>query len=80
MAKAESAQNSPIQPEMTILDVISEYRETEAVFKRYDEYAGECLCCRALFDSLQEVCEKYGLNLEKFLADLRDSAKINYPI
>ncbi|MBW2099582.1 MAG: hypothetical protein JRG68_02275 [Deltaproteobacteria bacterium] len=58
---------------MTILEVISEYGETEPVFKRYDEYAGECLCCRALFDSLQEVSEKYGLNLEKFLADLKSA-------
>lgn len=71
MAKAESAQDSPIRREMTILEVISEYGETEAVFKRYDEYAGECLCCRALFDSLQEVSEKYGFNLKKFMADLK---------
>ncbi|MBW1758995.1 MAG: hypothetical protein JRI88_01495 [Deltaproteobacteria bacterium] len=58
---------------MTILEIISECGETEAVFKKYDEYAGECLCCRALFDSLQEVSEKYGLNLEKFLADLKSA-------
>ena len=60
---------------MTILDVDSRYRETEAVFGKYDEKAGVCLCCNALFEPLQDVAEKYGLNLEKLLADLETVAK-----
>jgi len=59
-----------IRPEMTILDVISQYRQTESVFKAYDEKAGVCLCCEALFDSLKDIATKYGLNLEKLLSDL----------
>jgi len=55
---------------MTVLDVISRYRETEAVFKRYDERAGGCICCQALFDSVQRVAEKYRLDLSELLADL----------
>ena len=31
-----------IHAEMTVLDVVSKYRETEAVFKQYDQQAGEC--------------------------------------
>jgi len=63
-----------IQPDMTILDVVSRYRQAEAVFAKYDEKAGVCLCCEALFDSLHQIAERYGLDLEKLLADLNTVA------
>lgn len=63
-----------IEPSMTILDVVSAYRQTEAVFKRYDEKTGACLCCQALFESLHDVSEKYGLDLNHLLADLKQAA------
>jgi hypothetical protein len=56
---------------MTILDLVSRYRQTEAVFKQYDEKAGVCLCCEALFDPLKDVADKYHLDLAKLTADLR---------
>jgi hypothetical protein len=59
-----------LHPGMTVLDVVSRYRETEAVFKRYDEQAGECICCQALFESVQDVAKKYHLDLTELLADL----------
>ncbi|MBW2604670.1 MAG: hypothetical protein JRE28_10205 [Deltaproteobacteria bacterium] len=55
---------------MTVLDVVSTYRKTEAVFKEYDRRAGECICCRALFETLQDVAKKYGFSLGKLVADL----------
>jgi len=65
---------SPIDPEMTILDVISRHRKTEAVFKKYDEQAGVCLCCEALFEPLYRVADRYGLDLQKLLNDLGEVA------
>jgi hypothetical protein len=65
----------PITPDMTVLDVVSTYRETEDVFRRYDNQAGECICCNALFDTLQEVATKYGLNLQELLAELCAAAQ-----
>jgi hypothetical protein len=59
-----------ITPEMTVLDVICQCRQTEEVFRKYDAAAGVCLCCQALFDSLANVAGKYGLDLERLLADL----------
>ena len=59
---------------MTVLDVVSKYRDTEAVFKKYDREAGVCICCQALFDTLVDVSEKYGLNLDQFLHDLISAA------
>ncbi|MCF8083404.1 MAG: hypothetical protein K9M96_09925 [Deltaproteobacteria bacterium] len=60
-----------IHPEMTVLDVVSRFRQTEGVFKKYDVQAGECICCQSLFDSLKEVAEKYNLDLNRFLSDLK---------
>lgn len=68
--KAMSDSRNAIRPEMTVLDIVSRYRQTEAVFKRYDALAGECICCQALFETLRDVAKKYNLDLKEFLADL----------
>lgn len=59
-----------IDPHMTVLDVVSEHEETIAVFQGYDAQAGECICCQALFESIQAVAEKYGLDLGEMLGRL----------
>ncbi|MBN1850571.1 MAG: hypothetical protein JW932_18525 [Deltaproteobacteria bacterium] len=58
---------------MTVLDIVSKYRETEAVFKKYNQKAGECICCQALFDTVQDVTRKYGLDLAKLIVALEDA-------
>jgi len=62
--------NHLINPEMTVLDIISKYRKTEEVFRKYDEKAGECICCRALFDPLKELSKRYGLDMERLIAEI----------
>jgi hypothetical protein len=74
MMRNQSEGSPPISPDMTILDVVSQYRSTETVFKQYDEMAGVCLCCQALFDPLKDVADKYGLDLKLLMADLVDAA------
>jgi hypothetical protein len=66
-----------IAPEMTVLDIVSSYRQTEAVFKSWDRRAGECICCRALFDTVAQVAVRYGLDLDRLLADLDAAANDN---
>jgi len=56
--------------EMTVLDIVSKYPATEAVFKSYDEQTGECICCQMLFESVQQVTEKYNLDLDGLLGKL----------
>lgn len=63
-----------IRPEMTVLDIVCQYRQTEAVFRQYEKDAGACLLCEALFDPLAEVAGKYGLDLKKLVADLERAA------
>jgi hypothetical protein len=53
---------------MTVLEVIEQRRCTEAVFKALEAETGHCICCEALFDTLEQVARRYGLNL----ADLLD--------
>jgi len=64
-----------IQPDMTVLDVVSRYRQTEAVFKKYDEQAGVCICCEALFDPLNNVSKRYKVNLGELIEDLTRAAE-----
>jgi ADP-dependent NAD(P)H-hydrate dehydratase / NAD(P)H-hydrate epimerase len=65
--------DSPIKPEMTVLEVLKSYRDTEAVFRRYDEKAGECICCNALFESLEHMAAHYNINLDDLLTELEES-------
>ena len=62
--------SQPITPDMTILDIVSKFRQTEAVFRQFDQKAGECLCCNALFDPLEDVADRYGLDLRELMAKL----------
>ncbi len=61
-----------LTPGMTILEVLSRHRPTEAVFRRYEALTGDCLLCHALFDSLAEVAARYHLDVDRLLADLED--------
>ena len=77
LGKTVLKKNNQIHPEMTVLDVLSRYRKTEEVFKLYDEQAGECICCQALFETLRNIAVRYGLNLDKLLLDLEAAASIS---
>ena len=63
-----------IRPDMTLLDIISRYRETETVFKSYDISAGECICCNCLFDTLEQMAGKYRFDMEKIQKELEEAA------
>lgn len=73
MTAMDSRRVQRITPGMTVLEVIDRYRNTESVFKKYDEQAGVCLCCQALFETIGEVAEKYRLNLDQILSDLESA-------
>jgi hypothetical protein len=62
---------SQITAKMTVLEILCYNRQTEQVFRRYDAAAGVCLCCQSLFDSLEDLSQKYGLDLDKLLDDLK---------
>jgi hypothetical protein len=72
MGKGLTRKDRSISPEMTVMDVLSRYRATEAVFRKYDK-AGECICCNALFEPLEHVASRYDLNLDELLTELEQS-------
>jgi iron-sulfur cluster repair protein YtfE (RIC family) len=65
-----------ISPDMTVLDIVSKYSETVEIFKNYDKQAGECICCCSLFETLEEISEKYDIDLKKLLDDLCNHVEI----
>jgi predicted DNA-binding ribbon-helix-helix protein len=67
-------EKAPITSEMTIVEVLSQHRQTEEVFRRYEGGAQGCLLCHALFDTLEEVAAKYRLDLDRLMQDLEESA------
>jgi hypothetical protein len=76
MSEVELWKDRRITPDMTVLDVIDRYRNTEAVFRKYDEQAGVCICCQALFETIGDVAAKYKLELNHFLSDLEDATSL----
>jgi hypothetical protein len=69
-----SNQSQTITPDMTLIEVLHQHRQTEAVFRRYEGEAQGCLLCHALFDTLAEASAKYGLDLNRLLKDLQEAA------
>ncbi|WP_319582604.1 hypothetical protein [uncultured Pseudodesulfovibrio sp.] len=59
-----------ITPDMTLLDIVHKYRGTETVFRARDEQAGECLLCKALFETVADTASRYGLDLDTLMTDL----------
>ena len=70
----EDSRKRLISSKMTVLDTVATWKETQAVFKRYDALAGECICCNALFESIQDMVKKYDLDLMTLLAELEAAA------
>lgn len=59
-----------IKGEMTVLEIVERYPETEDIFRSYDDIIGECILCHCLFDSLKEISYKHNLNLDSLVDKL----------
>jgi hypothetical protein len=55
---------------MTLLEIVEKHPETEHIFRDYDEFAGECLLCNGLFDSIENISIKYGINSDEIISRL----------
>ena len=63
-----------IETGMTVLDIIDRHQATATVFKACNERAGECICCQALFDTVPQVADRYGLALNQLIDELNSVA------
>ncbi|MDD9301519.1 MAG: hypothetical protein HUK40_03895 [Desulfobacter sp.] len=59
---------------MTVLEVVSQWESTQAVFKRWDPAAGECICCNCLFEPIEYLGKKYRLDTQKLIGELNQAA------
>lgn len=59
-----------LTPDTTVLELLELHPETEEVFERYTRRLGICICCEALFCTLQEVTLRYQLDREDLMARL----------
>ena len=62
-----------ITADMIVLNIVSLHPETENIFHSYDEQVGECICCQMLFDTLEDVAERYNLELMPLLIRLNEA-------
>ena len=67
-----SKENS-INQGMTILDVVHRFPSTEEVFRSYDQKAGVCVLCEALFETLEGFAGRFGIDLDELLNRLEKS-------
>jgi hypothetical protein len=72
-----TGKGSCIDPDMTVLDIVSAHKKNIEVFKEFDGRAGACICCTSLFISLRDVAEKYRLDLYLLLSELEKAAEKN---
>ncbi|MCR3955063.1 MAG: hypothetical protein NUK57_02135 [Gudongella sp.] len=59
-----------IRKEDKILDIVSDYPQTEEIFKPYDEIIGKCVMCSHLFETVEEFSNMYGLDMGELLEKL----------
>jgi len=57
-------------PETSIIDIISNHRQTEKLFKRLEEETGTCICCEGLFMSVKDAASHFGFPLWDTLIDI----------
>lgn len=70
----ESNGETVISADTILLDIVSRWPTTEAIFRRYDEKAGVCLCCSCLFDTLEDIASRFSLDLKALLHDIEEGA------
>lgn len=75
MNQTNSNDQGPVTPGMTLVEIMSQWRSSEEIFKTYESQAGTCLRCHALFETLEEVAAKYHLDLARLLSELNALAR-----
>ncbi|HDP25660.1 MAG TPA: hypothetical protein ENN34_09475 [Deltaproteobacteria bacterium] len=64
-----------IKKDMSVLDVLLEHPESERVFKTYEQRTGHCICCNSLFETIESISVKYGLDIDALIKDLREAVR-----
>ncbi|MGO0122163.1 hypothetical protein [Desulfothermobacter acidiphilus] len=68
-----------IGPQETVFDVVATFPQTIKVFREYEARTGVCICCTALFESLEEVARHLELPLDEMLEKLNAAVREGFP-
>ena len=61
----------PFDPEVvTVLDLVAAHPATQDVFRGYDAAAGCCLLCQGLFETINGLAARFGLDRDALVHDL----------
>ena len=63
---------------MVLLDIVSDFPETEKIFRKYDKEIGKCLLCNHLFDTITKVTIVYGIDKQEILNKLNGLFKTSF--
>ena len=55
----------------TVLDLVAAHPATQDVFRSRDAAAGCCLLCQALFETVSGLADRFGLDREALVSDLK---------
>jgi nucleoside-diphosphate-sugar epimerase len=75
LGRGDSEDSALIDKHKEVLNVVERFPATQAVFEAYETQAGECICCNALFQTIEEVAARYSLELPAFLEDINRAAR-----
>lgn len=64
-----------ISAESLLLDVLSDFPQTEQIIRSYDKIAGGCICCEMLFESVATIAQTYNLDLGSLLKRLNEAVR-----
>jgi iron-sulfur cluster repair protein YtfE (RIC family) len=65
-----------ITQNMTPLDIVEKYPETEKVFHEYDIILEKCLLCNNLFDTIKDIAAEHNLNINEMIEKLNNVLKM----
>lgn len=64
-----------IEPHTTLYEVFTSCHPAVEVINGYNKVVGDCISCTSLFLSIEEIAQKYSLDMQKLLEELREAAE-----
>lgn len=68
-------EDKKITAKSVMFDLVEKYPETQEVFKKYDQRAGQCVMCHNLFDTLESFTKAYDFDLKVIISELEAIVK-----
>lgn len=61
-----------INPDITLLDLIYDFPQTEKLFRKYETLTNICIMCEHIFATLDEVSLILNCSIDELLKEVKD--------